>query len=253
MKPFMPKTLYSTAFLLGIFLIWEAYARLVNPNFTLSSPSTIVRTIFENKSLFLENGLPTVSIAVAGLILGLVVAFITASLVALSKQADAAFTPLVLASQTLPLVAIGPILAALIGSGVASQIIITAWLCWFPAVIAFIYGMNSVPVERLALFQVSRATKWQIFTRLQLPGAAKYFVSGTRAAAGFALIGAIVMEYGGAEKGLGTMVILHSIGVNVLSNEVLMSLVVLCAVLGAAITWLFYAISKLLLRSYLVE
>lgn len=249
----MSKLAYSITHPLGILVIWEAYVQFIDTNFILSAPSIIWQAIVENAGLFLQNGLPTVSIAIAGLIFGLMAAFMTASFITLSKRAGAALTPIVLASQTLPLVAIGPIVSALIGSGLFSQIFITAWLCWFPAVIAFTYGMNSVSIERRALFQVSRATKWQTFIKLQLPGAAKYFASGIRAAAGFALIGAIVMEYGGAQKGLGAMVIQHSIGVNVLSNDVLMALVVLCAVLGVVITWSSYALAKWLLRNYLVD
>ena len=252
-KFFNQKVLYTVAFCAIALMIWEWYAQFVNAGFMLSSPSAIIRAIIENAGLFLENGLPTVATALVGLALGLVIAFITASAITLSRPVDAVLTPLVLASQTLPIVAIGPILVAVLGSGVFSQIAITAWLCWFPAVIAFIYGLSNVPPERLNLFRISQATKWQTFIKLRLPGAAKYFVSGLRAAAGFALIGAIVMEYGGAQKGLGVMAIKHSIGVSVLPNDVLMALVVLCSVLGAAITWLSYRAGKVALRKYLVD
>lgn len=247
------KFIFFLAYYCIVLLIWELYVRLHNPDFTLSSPSAILTSIIQQKELWLEQSLPTLFVAISGLVLGLVLAFITSSIIAFSRLMDTALTPLVLASQTLPIVAIGPIIASIIGAGLFSQVVITAWLCWFPAVIAFTYGMQNVPAERLNLMKISEASKWQIYTKLQLPGSANYIVSGIRASAGLALISAIVIEYGGAEKGLGATIIQYVNGSLALSNDALIALVVICSLLGLTITWFFYSISKLALGHYLVD
>jgi ABC-type nitrate/sulfonate/bicarbonate transport system permease component len=248
----MTRTRFSPlgiGFLVGLVLVWEVAASL----FGGIAPTAILSALIREAGLFGQHVAVTAFEAVAGLALALTFALLTSSAFALSRRANEVAMPLVIASQTVPLVAISPLLAALIGDGLLANILITAWLCWFPAVIAFTHGFLHVHPERLSIFRVASGTRWQIYRNLRLPGASGAIVSGVRAAAGFAVIGAIVAEYGVANSGLGAIIIQHVREIHVLPPDALGALVVVCALLGTAVTWGAYAVAKFALRPWLVD
>jgi NitT/TauT family transport system permease protein len=193
----------------------------------------------------------TLSVAVLGLGVALAVALLTASIAAMSRRASQAMSPFVLAQQTIPLVAIAPLVAGMIGEGTLALVLVTAWLCWFPAVIAMNTALRKVDAGAADVFRVAGATRWQTFARLQFPGAAAGLVAGVRASAGFALIGAIVAEYGAASHGLGAMIIRHVRDITPLADDTLFALVLTCAALGALVTWAAAAIARLALARWL--
>lgn len=234
-----------------LLIAWEAGARLAGQGIDLPAPSSALRAIEHNYALFLHHSMVSVSVAVAGLTVALVTAFVSASVFALSRRVTAALTPLVIASQTAPLVALEPLLSSVIGSGTASAILLTAWMTWFPAMIAFTHGFLKVHPDRLALFHVAGATRWQTFLRLRLPGSAASLVAGIRASAGFALIGAIVVEYGQADQGLGALIIRHTLGTQRMASDALFGLVIISSFLGVLLTWIAHQVARLLLRQYL--
>lgn len=215
------------------------------------SPAAVLAAIVRRRDAFLNDALVSLAEAFCGLTVALVAAFLTATALAMSEAVNRAASPLILASQTVPLVAIAPLLAGVLGSGFVSIVVITAWLCWFPAVIAFIHGLRTVSADQLIVFRVARAGRWQIFRHLRLPGAAPALASGVRASAGFALIGALVAEYSGAKAGLGAAIIRHVAGIEVLANDELIGLVVVCSLLGLLLTWGAHAAARRVLRPWL--
>lgn len=243
---------WSVAGIILAAILWEVSVILGGEAAGVASPLKALAAIWKDWALFSPNVMASMTEAVLGLALALLVAFVTAAGLAISRRARAAFTPLVLAQQTIPMVIIAPLITRLVGDGLITTVLFTAWLCWFPAAISFTHGLLMVDPERLAVFEVAGATRWQTFRHLQLPGAAATIVAGARASAGFSLISAIVLEYGGNERGLGALIIKHVRGIAVLRPDDVFALIIICAGSGALITWLTQLLVRTALRRWLV-
>ncbi len=232
-------------------LLWEFLSRSSSQP-AVPSPTAILAAIWRDRALLATHSLTTLTEAVLGLALALCVAFTVSALLAVSKRAHYTLFPVVLASQSIPLIAIAPLLAVLIGEGLVATVIITAWLCWYPAVVAFTHAFVEVHPDRMALFHVAGATRWQTFKLLRLPGAAPSFAAGVRASAGFALIGAIVAEYGGAKVGLGAAIMNHVRDIQRLPADTLFAIILVSSVLGLMFTWAAYNGARLALRQLML-
>lgn len=196
----------------AILALWELAGRLFGePGVGTPVPSAVVRSLFLDPGFYLTEAIPTFFEAVAGLFFAVAGSVVIASCFALWVPVRRAFLPLVIASQTVPLIAVAPLLASVIGEGLFSRVVVTAWLCWFPVVVTTTHGMMNVDQRHLALFETYAAKTTDIFWKLRVPSAAPSLVAGVRAAAGFALIGAIVVEYSGAEHGLGAFLMAQAI------------------------------------------
>lgn len=243
----------AAATLVSLLLLWEVAARPGGPQAVLPPPSTIVAALWDYRELFAPHALATLLEALGGLIIALLLAFATATISALSLTGHRIVTPLVLAQQTVPLLAIGPLIAPLMGNGPFAIMLIAAWLCWFPAVTAFTLGFLRVRAEWIAVFRVAGASRWQTYRFLRLPGAALSLVTGVRAAAGLALIGAIVAEYGGAQRGLGALIMQHVSDDRALPAMAVFALVLLCSSLGLLFTWGATAAARAALRKQITD
>lgn len=242
---------WSVSAAAAVLMLWEVGARTIGSGADFPALSAVVPAIWRDRGLIGYNILPTMAAALLGLSIALVAAFCLATLSVLSARGHRAVTPLVFAQQTIPLLAIAPLVAPLIGNGFLSVALIAAWLCWFPAAAAFTIGFLQVDAERLAVFRVAGATRWQIHRHLRIPGAASTIVAGVRGSAGFALIGAIVAEYGGIERGLGALVIRHVTGAHPLPADTLFGVVLTCSALGAGLTFGAQALARSLLGAWL--
>lgn len=238
---------------MAVILFWELSTRLAGSGSLIPTFSSTVATIIENKSLFIDNTVATLVVAIISFVLAVVAAFIVASAIALSPLADKALSPIVIASQAFPIVTIAPFLLYIFGGGNIFIIFFAAYITWFPAVIAFIHGLTRVDPDKLALFQSADATRWQIYKLLRLPSAGPYLVTGLRAAAAFAFINAIVGEYSGATTGLGSIIILNTAGVVKQTPEVLVGIALVSAVIGLTFTWIVYTLSKWRLKRYITQ
>jgi ABC-type nitrate/sulfonate/bicarbonate transport system permease component len=114
--------------------------------------------------------------------------------------------PLLVASQTVPMVAIAPLLIIWFGYDIVPKIIVVWLVCFFPIVVAGVDGFASTDSETTRLFKSLQATTWQIFWKLRLPSALAFIFSGIRIAITYAIGGAVLGEYVGAEKGLGIFI-----------------------------------------------
>jgi ABC-type nitrate/sulfonate/bicarbonate transport system permease component len=111
--------------------------------------------------------------------------------------------PLLITSQTVPIIALAPLLLIWIGYDIRPKLIVVTLYCFFPIAVATVDGLASAEPELIKLLHSMRATRWQILRLVRLPGAMPAFFSGLRIAAAYSVIGAIFGEYVGAEKGLG--------------------------------------------------
>jgi NitT/TauT family transport system permease protein len=200
--------LIPASILLAI-LLWEGFVRLDNtPAFILPPPSMVwtrfLQTIGDGS--LLRNALVTLSEVFSGLALGVGVASALGYLLAKSQVVERLLSPYVIASQSIPIVAIAPLLVIWFGPGLFSKVLICALIVFFPVLVNTIVGLRTVPDDLYDLMRSLQATRWQTFRLLEVPGAMPVFLGGLRIGATLSVIGAVVGEFIGADRGLGFMI-----------------------------------------------
>jgi NitT/TauT family transport system permease protein len=197
---------YGPAFILIVALlaIWQLYvqASQISPLF-LPSPTAIVAALAQNWSIIYDNTLQTLLETVLGILLATLFGLAMAILLDVSSWVRRAIYPLLVISQTIPMIALAPLLLIWIGPDIRSKLIVVVIYCFFPIAVACADGLASVEPELIHLLRSMRATRWQILWMVRLPAALPAFFSGLRIAATYSVVGAIFGEYVGAEKGLG--------------------------------------------------
>ncbi|HUF38335.1 MAG TPA: ABC transporter permease [Anaerolineales bacterium] len=178
------------------------------PAFILPSPGQVWATLVErlaDGSLLFHFRI-TLAEVLAGLALGLVVASVLGYLLAKSPAAERLLSPYIVASQAVPVVAIAPLLIIWFGPGLISKILICALIVFFPVLVNVIVGLRSVPENLHALMRSLNATRAQTFWKLEVPAALPVLLGGLRIGATLSVIGAVVGEYIGSDRGLGFLV-----------------------------------------------
>ncbi len=142
----------------------------------------------------------------SGLALGVCSASLLGYLLAKSRVVERFLSPYIVASQAVPIVAIAPLLIIWLGPGVLSKVLICALIVFFPVLVNTIVGLRSVPEELQDLLRSLKATRWQTIKFLEIPAALPVFLGGLRIGATLAVIGAVVGEFVGADRGLGFLI-----------------------------------------------
>jgi NitT/TauT family transport system permease protein len=190
-------------------LVWELAAAFGGlPAFILPKPSQVwarfVQAIVDGT--LLRNTAVTLLEILIGLALGVSVATILGYLLARSLHLEHLLSPYIVASQSIPVVAIAPLLVIWFGPGLFSKILICALIVFFPVLVNTVVGVRSVPEDLRDLMRSLQASGWQTLRYLELPAALPVFLGGLRIGATLSVIGAVVGEFVGANSGLGYMV-----------------------------------------------
>jgi NitT/TauT family transport system permease protein len=193
----------------GTLLIWQAAIWLNGfPAFILPSPLQVANRFV----LALADGtltrhmLVTLGESLSGLTLGLIVAAVLGYLLTQSRTLERILAPYIVASQSIPIVAIAPLLVIWFGSGLTSKILICALIVFFPVLINVIVGLRSVEPDLRDLMRSLQAGRWQTFVSLELPAALPLLLSGLKIGATLSVIGAVVGEFSGSNSGLGFLI-----------------------------------------------
>ena len=144
---------------------------------------------------------------VAGLALALVAGAAIAVAMHLSPTLRRALYPLLVASQTVPVIAIAPILVVWFGFGLGPKLAIIALVCFFPVTVNTLDGLRAVDPAQVKMMRTLDADRWRILRRVEAPSALPYFLSGAKIAAAIAVIGAVFGEWSGADEGLGHLIL----------------------------------------------
>ena len=197
---------YAGAIALTLALIagWQLAVWLGNvPEYLLPPPSAIVADL---KTDWVVLG-PALWVTLREVLIGFVIATITgiglAVLLHLFGPLRRAMYPILIASQTIPVVVLAPILVILLGYGILPKLVIVALICFFPIVVNGLDGLRAVDDDFVSMMYTLNASRWAIFRRVEFPGALPSIFSGMRIAATFASIGAVFGEWAGSSAGLG--------------------------------------------------
>ncbi|BCL78500.1 nitrate ABC transporter permease [Ktedonobacteria bacterium brp13] len=190
--------------LVVLLVVWEAVTRggLMASNI-LPAPSAIVQALVANWDVLAGHTIQTAFETVMGLLLAAVLGLGIAILLDFSPWVRRALYPLLITSQTIPMVALAPLLVIWFGFGLTPKIIVVTLYCFFPIAVAVADGLAGTDPDLLRLMDSMKATSWQTLTLVKLPGALPSFFSGLRIAATYSVTGAIVGEYVAADRGLG--------------------------------------------------
>jgi NitT/TauT family transport system permease protein len=205
-----PKNFALRLLLIAVFLaLWEALVRVFEiPMFILPTPSSVFTALYRGiaSSLYVDHIWITLTETLMGFVLGTSLAFLLGTVIALSRPVEYFLYPFVVMFQAMPKVALAPLIIVWFGLGLTSKVVNAALVAFFPLMVNTIVGLRSAEEDKVNLMKSLAASRTQIFWMLQLPNAMPYIFAGLEIAMIFALIGAIVAEFVGAQSGLGMLI-----------------------------------------------
>ncbi|WP_346695324.1 ABC transporter permease [Thermophilibacter mediterraneus] len=187
-----------------LLVVWQAavVTGLV-PNFLLPTPVQVVQALAEDAALLASHCVTTLAEAAAGLAAGVALGFAFAVLMDRFEGFYLAFEPLMTISQTIPTVAIAPLLVLWLGYGALPKVVLVIVSTFFPITVSLASGFRSVDPDVIDLMRTMNASRWQVFWYAKLPAAAEQFFSGLKISATYAIVGAVIAEWLGGNEGLG--------------------------------------------------
>jgi ABC-type nitrate/sulfonate/bicarbonate transport system permease component len=175
-------------------------------SYLVPSPAEIASSLWENRSLLTENAWVTLREIVFGILAAIAIGIGFAIAMHQSRVVRDASYPLIVASQTIPIIVIAPILTVWFGYGITPKVFIIALICFFPITINVLDGLRSVDPEAVKLMRSLDASRWQRFWRAEAPAALPNLFTGTKIAVVVAPIGAVFAEWAGSSAGLGHLI-----------------------------------------------
>lgn len=192
------------ATLVALLAVWEAVVDTgLVPNFMLPSPVQVVLALVGDVSLLASHVATTLVEAALGLAIGVGLGFAIAVLMDRFEGFYLAFDPLMTISQTIPTVAIAPLLVLWFGYGLAPKVVLVVISTFFPITVSLVAGFRSVDPDMVDLMRTMNASPAQIFWQVKIPCAAEQFFGGLRISATYAIVGAVIAEWLGGFSGLG--------------------------------------------------
>ncbi|MFD5600015.1 ABC transporter permease [Leucobacter sp. NPDC058333] len=193
----------AVAFLL-LLAAWQAVSSSgLVPSDMLPPPSRIVSAGFAERDALVRNTIPTLLATIAGFAFSVTLAAVTAALLDFSRVLRSALLPLLIVSQTLPLIALAPLVVLWFGFGLLPKILLVAFVTYFPMVVGLLRGFAAADPEAEHLLTSMGASRAVVFRLVRLPAATPSFFSALRISITYAVVGAIFAEYAGAVAGLG--------------------------------------------------
>jgi NitT/TauT family transport system permease protein/putative hydroxymethylpyrimidine transport system permease protein len=191
------------AVLILLIVAWQAYVRLRGvPGYLLPAPTDVLRTFWDDRSTLLSESWVTGKEMIVGYIAAIELGLAFATAMHFSETLRRAVSPLLVASQSIPVVAIAPVVVIYLGFGLVPKIILIALVCFFPIAVNALDGFRSVDPEYGRMMRTLYAGRKTIFWRVEAPWALPNIFSGCRIAAPYAAIGALFAEYAGGSGGL---------------------------------------------------
>ncbi len=211
----MRRWLPPLAVILVLLGLWELAAQLdviaealsIEP-YLVPAPSEIAEALWEDRQLLAENAWVTLQEIVLGLALAIAAGFGFAIALHRSELLHRAFYPLLIASQTVPVIAIAPILVVWLGYGIGPKLVIIALVCFFPITVNMLDGLRSVDPELPRMMRTLDANRSRILWGVEVPASLPFLFSGVKIAAVISVIGAVFGEWSGSNSGLGHLILI---------------------------------------------
>ena len=199
--------LLPVAILAALLVAWELWVQIADvPKWQLPAPSAIAKELGTSRDLLWNHTLVTLQEIVIGFLVALVAGLVLAGAIAYSRVMERSVYPIVIASQTVPIIAIAPLLLIWVGYGLTPKIIIVALICFYPIAVNTVDGLKATDPDMVNMLRTLGASRWQVFTKLQIPTALPFMFSGIKIGVSVSVIAAVIGEWVGASEGLGYLI-----------------------------------------------
>ena len=196
--------IWSVSAIVVILVVWQLASSLgFVDSFMLPSPIQVVQAFVKEFPTLMQHSFVTLTEAFLGLGLGILLGFVMAVLMDQFEGLYQAFYPLIVLTQTVPTVAIAPLLVLWFGYEMTPKVILIVITTFFPIAIGLLNGFRSADTDSIHLLRAMGADRWQIFRHIKLPGGMSQFFAGLRISASYAVVGAVISEWLGGFSGLG--------------------------------------------------
>ncbi|MDQ3317894.1 MAG: ABC transporter permease [Actinomycetota bacterium] len=204
----MRRVLPAVLLALGVLVVWEAAVRVFGvPAFLLPGPGEISAAFVGSWELLLKHAVPTAMEAVVGFAGAVGMGVLSGVLISRSALAERSLYPWLVASQTLPVIAVAPVLVTWFGYGPLPKVLVVILFCFFPITVSVVDGLRATDPDLLRLMRSFGASRRKTFFMVEAPGALPFVFGGLRLAVTYSVVGAVIGEWVGSSKGLGFLMI----------------------------------------------
>ncbi|MBP3926455.1 MAG: ABC transporter permease [Clostridium sp.] len=198
------QNLIPALFLLSLLAIWEGAVRILKiPLYVLPSPVQVIQTLLSELDTLSGHAGVTVAEAVCGMVISLILALILGILMDCFPVIRQGLYPLLVVTQTVPMIVMAPILIIYLGFGMTPKILTVVLMCFFPIAVSFSDGLSQVEEDYVHLIRSYGAGRWMAYRLVKIPAAIPSLLSGLKVAATYSVSGAVVGEWIGSQSGLG--------------------------------------------------
>ena len=245
MKRFNRRTIYPAAALLLLLLVWEGLVRALSvPSYVLPAPTRMFAALCTDRATLASHACVTVLEALGGMGISLACAVVLGILMDANEGIKAAIYPILVVTQTVPMIVLSPILILYLGFGLAPKILTVVLMCFFPIVVSFADGMGQIDPAYANLVRSYGGTRLQVYTQVKIPYAMPSLLSGLKVAATYSISGAVVGEWIASQAGLGYYLLRVK---NSYALDKMFACVIVIILLSLAMNGLIWLIRKLFL------
>jgi NitT/TauT family transport system permease protein len=236
---------YAVVSHLLLVVAWQLFVTLGKvPTFVMPSPYATAHSLFVPNYRWLDNITITATEIFGGYLLAVVLGVGIALLFSWFRQLEMMAMPLLVSLNMIPKVALGPLIIVWFSYGLGPNIVIAFAICFFPIVLTTARGLREVEPDLLDLVRSLKGSRWQVFTKIQLPGALPYVFSGMKVAAILAVAGAIVGEFLGSDRGLGYLMLQVQV---TLDTAAMFMAVILITLIGMVLYGMVLGLERLMI------
>lgn len=230
--------------LIFLLLLWQWAVKIFKiPEYILPSPLKIISEIIQKQQYLIRHSLITLTEILTGFVVAMLAAFIISLGILYSKTIEKIIYPLLIFTQVTPKIAIAPLFLIWFGYGILPKVVITALVAFFPIIINTINGLKSVDIELADLMYSLSATKRQMLTKIRIPSSLPYVFAGLKISITLSVIGAIVGEFVGADRGLGYIIMISNAN---LDTALVFACLIILSIIGVGLFLVVCIVESLL-------
>ncbi len=231
-----------------LLLVWEVAVKMLKvPTFILPAPSVVLAEMWAVRAQLAGHAWATLLAALAGFALTIAVTVPLAVLIAASATLRNTIYPLIVVSQSVPKIAVAPLIVVLVGVGETPKVLIAFLVAFFPLLVDTATGLNAVPPDLIDLSRSLNSSRLQEFVKIRFPTAIPFFFSGLKVAVAFSVLGAVVGEFVQADRGLGYLIVVST---SYWKTPLAFAAMTLLSVIGLALFFLVSLVERVFFRWY---
>jgi len=239
-----PHLALSALVFVGGVLLWEAIVLVFRvPSFLAPAPTAVAASLAGGirTHLYVEHFGVTLYEALAGFLIAAASGIVIGAVIAQFRLVERTLYPYLVALQTMPKIAIAPLIVVWFGFDTSSKVVIAATVAFFPVLVNVVVGLKTIDAGKLELMRSLRATRWQTFRLVQFPNALPFVFAGLDVAVVFSVLGAIVGEFVGAQRGLGNLILQFNMTLDIAG---VFAVLIMLSLMGVALHLIMQAIQR---------